>query len=209
MDREAFLRDYWAYYIMLEDKFIHTLNYVELSEDNFNTHSNEYAALMQMIGGELDSFFKIYCGFDPNAFKRINDYYDYLMTDYPDILNQKISVRSADISPFQPFLGWDGARAKQSLAWWAAFDNIKHSRSVNKRDANQKNVLYLLGALFLLEMKYIKNIVAGTRKRDIPDETSKLFELVDWQTRFSKLGEGLYSERIFDFSTTEIVGPNN
>ena len=70
MDREAFLRDYWAYYIMLEDKFIHTLNYVELSEDNFNTHSNEYAALMQMIGGELDSFFKIYCGFDPTDSER-------------------------------------------------------------------------------------------------------------------------------------------
>ena len=89
-----------------------------------------------------------------------------------------------------------------------AFDNIKHSRSVNKRDANQKNVLYLLGALFLLEMKYIKNIVAGTRKRDIPDETSKLFELVDWQTRFSKLGEDLYFETIADLSATEAVGPN-
>ena len=54
MNRETFLRDYWAYYLMLEEKFIHTTNYVTLAEDNYGTYSNEYAALMQMIGGELD-----------------------------------------------------------------------------------------------------------------------------------------------------------
>ena len=200
MDREKFLRDYWAYYLMLEEKFIHTLNYVELAKENFGTYSNEYAALMQMIGAELDSFCKEYCGFASGEFKKINDYYDYLMKDYPDILKQKIRVRSADIEPFQPFAGWDKACPKKSLSWWAAFDNIKHSRSVNKRDANQKNVLYLLGALFLLEMKYIKNSSEGTRNWDIPDETSKLFELVDWKTRFVKYGENLYGEIICDYS---------
>ena len=76
MDREKFLRDYWAYYLMLEEKFIHTLNYVELAKENFGTYSNEYAALMQMIGAELDSFFKEYCGFASGEFKKINDYYD-------------------------------------------------------------------------------------------------------------------------------------
>ena len=48
MDRETFMRDYWAYYLMLEEKFIHTTNYVTLSTDNDNAYSNEYAALMQI-----------------------------------------------------------------------------------------------------------------------------------------------------------------
>ena len=61
MQREEFLRNYWAYYLLLEEKFIHTLNYVELAKENFGTYSNEYAALIQMIGAELDSFFKVYC----------------------------------------------------------------------------------------------------------------------------------------------------
>ena len=95
MNREMFMRDYWAYYLMLEEKFIHTTNYVTLSIDNDNAYSNEYAALMQMIGGELDSFFKVYCGYAPTDFKKISDYYMYLMQDYPDVLNQKINVRSA------------------------------------------------------------------------------------------------------------------
>ena len=195
MNRETFLRDYWAYYLMLEEKFIHTTNYVTLAEDNYGTYSNEYAALMQMIGGELDSFFKVYCGYAPTDFKKISDYYTYLMQDYPDVLNQKINVRSADIV-FQPFAGWDGTRAKQSLPWWMAFDNIKHSRAVNKRDANQKNTLYLLGALYLLEMKYLKNLAKGTRIRDLPDKLSILFDLPGWETRFSNYGCGLWGEHV-------------
>lgn len=186
MDRETFMRDYWAYYLMLEEKFIHTTNYVTLSTDNDNAYSNEYAALMQMIGGELDSFFKVYCGYAPTDFKKINDYYTYLMQDYPDVLNQKINVRSADIV-FQPFAGWDGTRAKQSLPWWMAFDNIKHSRAVNKRDANQKNTLYLLGALYLLEMKYLKDITEKSGGRDIPDKESNLFILDGWETKYSSM----------------------
>ena len=195
MNRETFLRDYWAYYLMLEEKFIHTTNYVTLAEDNYGTYSNEYAALMQMIGGELDSFFKVYCGYAPTDFKKISDYYTYLMQDYPDVLNQKINVRSADIV-FQPFAGWDGTRAKQSLPWWMAFDNIKHSRAVNKRDANQKNTLYLLGALYLLEMKYLKNLAKGTRITDSPDKLSILFDLPGWETRFSNYGGGLWGEHV-------------
>ena len=57
MNREEFLRDCWAYYKMLEDKFIHTLNYVALSKENELTFSNEYAGLIQLMGSELDSFF--------------------------------------------------------------------------------------------------------------------------------------------------------
>lgn len=58
MNREEFLRDCWAYYMMLEEKFIHTLDFVALSTDNEATYSNEYAGLIQMIGAEMDSFSK-------------------------------------------------------------------------------------------------------------------------------------------------------
>ena len=51
-------RNYWRYYLLLEDKFLQTLHYVELTEDNFFTYSIEYAYLIQSIGSELDSFFQ-------------------------------------------------------------------------------------------------------------------------------------------------------
>lgn len=66
MNRQEFLNDYWGYYLMLEKKLINTFNYVELSTSNYSTFSNEYASLIQSIGAELDSFFKLYCSFNFN-----------------------------------------------------------------------------------------------------------------------------------------------
>lgn len=43
MDRATFMNKYWRYYLLLEKKFIDTLNYVELAEENFSTYSVEYA----------------------------------------------------------------------------------------------------------------------------------------------------------------------
>ena len=40
---------------------LHTSSYVAIDPDNDKTFSNEYAILMQAIGGEFDSFFKEYC----------------------------------------------------------------------------------------------------------------------------------------------------
>ena len=66
MRRQDFLNNFGGYYLMLEKKLMTTFNYVELSTSNFSTFSNEYALLIQSIGAELDSFFKLYCSFDFN-----------------------------------------------------------------------------------------------------------------------------------------------
>ena len=183
MTREEFLNNYWVYYLMLEDRFVHTLTYVELSQDNEDVYSNEYAALIQMIGAEIDSFFKVCCGFNASDIKNITDYYHSITTNYPGILTQEVSVRAANMT-FKPFDGWNGTQAKQSLFWWLAFDNIKHSRTANKKDASQKNALYALSALFLLEMKYLSDITAATQEPDIPSNPTKLFELNNWTYRY-------------------------
>ena len=233
MDRETFMRDYWAYYLMLEDKFIDTTNYVTLAEDNYGTYSNEYAALMQMIGGELDSFFKVYCltkrkkdEFEEklendnkkNLEKKIEKvsnkhldirfYKEYILGTYPEIIEQEVKVRSANIG-FCPFRIWkendskrdETAEVKQNFAtvkrktWWRAFTDVKHNRSSSKKDANQRNTLYLLGALYLLEMKYLKDITEKSGGRDIPDKESNLFTLDGWETKYSSM-RGIYFKRV-------------
>ncbi len=39
MDKNTFEKLYWKHYIALEEKFLETTKYVEVSEDNFNTYS--------------------------------------------------------------------------------------------------------------------------------------------------------------------------
>lgn len=183
MNREDFLRDCWAYYMMLEEKFINTLDFVALSTDNEAAYSNEYAGLIQMIGAEMDSFFKEYCGFAPTDNKNVSHYYPAVTASFPDVTNQEVHIRMADMT-IKPFDGWNGQQPKQSLFWWEAFDNIKHSRTVNKKDGCQKTTLYSLAALYLLEMKYLQKITDGTQEPDIPNEKSKIFSLPKWKFRF-------------------------
>lgn len=187
MTRSELMQNYWRYYLMLEKKFLNTLTYVELSTQNFDTYSNEFAHLLQAIGAELDAFFKVYCGFNPTDRKNIIDYANFVLQDYPDITTQEIEVQGYQLS-FIPFDGWDASRASQSLNWWFYFDQIKHSRVANMTNASLKNVMHILGALYLLEIKYLEKITRGTDDFDIPDGESTIFELKNWPYRHASLG---------------------
>lgn len=135
MIRKELSRYYWRYYRMLEDKFLSTVNYVEISQANKSTYSNEYALLLQSIGAELDNFFKLYCGFNLTDRKNIADYATFVLTDFPAIITTQIQVLDTDMT-VTPFDGWNTNIPAQSLSWWLAFDHIKHNRVGNFQEAN-------------------------------------------------------------------------
>ena len=192
LTRKELMNKHWKYYLMLENKFLNILNYVELTADNYNTYSNEFAAFLQIVGAELDVFFKRYCGYNlDDTRKNVAQYADSILTSYPDIRNQEISIIEKDMV-IKPFEGWDKSRAKQSLFWWEAFDNVKHNRVDKFSDASLKNCLYSLSALFLLEMKYLSNITNNKKEADIPVGESKLFNLIGWKFRYLSM-EGAFA----------------
>ena len=187
MTRKELSRNYWRYYRMLEDKFLATANYVEINPANFSSFSNEYALLLQSIGAELDNFFKVYCGFALTDRKNIADYAAFVLADFPSIIAEQIRVLGTEIT-VTPFTGWNAAAPAQSLAWWMAFDHIKHNRIGNFPEANQENVLNMLAALFLLEVKMFTKAtkddpIQGLAEVDIPSEDSKVFGLPVWNFR--------------------------
>jgi len=42
MDTNEFQKVFWSYYLNLEEKFINTTKYVEVTKDNYFTYSIEY-----------------------------------------------------------------------------------------------------------------------------------------------------------------------
>lgn len=154
---------------------------------------------MQSIGAELDSVFKEFCGFNVNDRKNIKDYAAKILSDdNSDIRNRVVKVPIADIK-LQPFKEWNKVNPGQSLDWWVAFTSIKHNRYGNRKKANFKNTLSILGALFLLENLWLKRIteqLSGYKHEmiqltvpDIFDNQSKLFER-DWTSKCISLGNG-------------------
>lgn len=174
MTRDSFITDYWTYYLMLENKLITTFNFVELCDNNLSTYSNEYASLIQSIGSELDEFFKVYCSFPLHERKTISDYANYLFQNEPSITNVEILISEKKYSII-PFSSWNLSCPSKSLSWWQAFDNIKHSRTAHFSDASLNNVLNILGALFILESKYLVRIADISVEPDIPNRESFLF----------------------------------
>lgn len=173
---------------MLEKRFMESLEYVELHKDNFNTFSNWYALLIRAIGTELDTAFKEFCGFNTCERKNINDYAQHILTVNPNMKNNKIIVKDYDIE-IQPFSNWDASLVAQSLSWWTAFTDIKHNLYDKIKQANQENVLNILGALCLMEMLFLKQITDGTEEFDVFDESSNLFIFKDWSAKAIPLNQ--------------------
>lgn len=182
---DDFVKNYWRYYLLLENKFLHTVNYVEVAKDNFSTYSVEYAYLLQSIGGELDTFFKVYCDFplDDDS-KDMSNYRDTIIAKYPDVVSQKITVQEYDLE-LQLFKGW----SRGAVKWWRAYNLVKHHRYENIRRASLSNVLNILSALFLLEMKYLKEHADTNKEPDSPTKKSTLFCLPDWKFEYMEGGE--------------------
>lgn len=173
---------------MLEKRFLDSVEYVELHEDNYDTFSNGYALLIQAIGAELDIVFKEFCGFNTSDRKKITDYAQCILASNQDIVNIKIVLQEYDIE-IQPFKTWNINQPAQSLQWWTAFTDIKHNRYDQLQQAKQENVLNILGALYLVEMLYLKKITETTSELDIFDESSKLFTLKSWTSRAVPMNE--------------------
>ena len=74
MNRKELSQNHWKYYLMLEKRFVESIEFVELHEDNFDAFSNGYALLIQAIGAELDTVFKEFCGFNTTDRKTVADY---------------------------------------------------------------------------------------------------------------------------------------
>ena len=182
MNRKELSQNHWKYYLMLEKRFVESIEFVELHEDNFDAFSNGYALLIQAIGAELDTVFKEFCGFNTTDRKTVADYAQYILNNTTDIKNQKISVQEYDIE-IQPFMNWDINRPGQSLQWWRAFTDVKHNRYEQLKQAKQENVLNILGALYLIEMLYLKKITVNTDELDVFDESSNLFTLKNWTSK--------------------------
>ena len=152
------------------------------------------------VGSELDTFFKAYCGFNLETHGNIKKYAEYFLANYPEIKSQKINIVNTDIQ-LNPYLAWenfDPEKPSNHLTWWKAYNEVKHNRSGCLTKATLENLLNALSALYLVEMKYLKIIVAENQEIDEPDEGSEIFELAGWKfnkTTVQSILDGTYKSR--------------
>jgi hypothetical protein len=153
MTTTEYINRYWNYYLFIEKKFVATTDYVSLVNPNFETYSNEFVSLLQLIGSENDVIIKECCSYPGDKNKTMKNYKNDLILKYPNLSNEEIRVRNSGIKikPFEDIRG-------NSMRWWNAYNNVKHNRVNFLSSAKLVNVLYGLMGLFLLNRLLLNEI---------------------------------------------------
>ena len=195
-----FVKNYWNYYMQLEQQFLATKKYVAFSSYNRSTYSLEYLELLQAVCSEIDVVAKVICKKADGKFNarkaHINNWYYTLQDDY-DLENCLVNCDAFD-SKYNLIQPWKGCKyelktvidkngveskrpilikGKKAPDWWTAYNKAKHSRTdlvggkPNFTRANLENVLYAFSALYSLEQKYLERV----RESEDGEHSSGLF----------------------------------
>ena len=167
IEKEEFLEGYWKQYLLLEEKTLDLEPYIFFSEKNLAVYSYEIMNLLFSVCSELDSFFKVVCN------DKSDNIFEYIKSIkakeiYNDIFEEKVDIVGKGFS-ITPFVH------KRRIQWWKQYNLLKHNRLKCFKNANLKNLLNALAALYILEIYYYKNNF-GTKGYNMPKETSKLFK---------------------------------
>lgn len=111
-----------------------------------------------------------------------------MLKKWPGITNQKVAMKDIELIPF---MNWS-LQPYNSPDWWTPYNNVKHKRIKNYKEANLKNVLNSLAALYILEHYLVKYIGDRDSTYDVPNDISQLFEMVNYKTRKTVVGRNSY-----------------
>jgi hypothetical protein len=139
--------DHWKYFLMLEKELIDALEYVELSEKNFNTFSNRFNKLLLSIGSEVDVTLKVLCKKfkAPQKESKIGNYRSVILKEKPGFPNIEIEILN-----FRKIKPWESWREGKNPSWWEDYNNLKHERDTYFEKGNLENVVLSLGGLYVV-----------------------------------------------------------
>lgn len=143
---EKTINSMWNYFLVLEDDMNNTTRYIE-PLGNEEVWSFEFLKTLILSCTEVESIFKIMCREidDTKSAGDIGTYKSTILQKYPKVVDAKVTVKrlGKDIKPFE---GWD----KGPLAWWDAYQHVKHNRENHFKEATYKNAVTALSALYVL-----------------------------------------------------------
>lgn len=147
--------EHWNYFLALEDDLNQLSRYLEPTQANFNAYSLELARVLFAAASEVDVVAKRLCKQVKTTSKadNINQYKKEIMGRYPEIAGSCVSIPKFGLS-LSPWEQWG---KDSNPVWWKAYNDVKHKRHTHFAQANLKNTLNAVSALFALLLFFYKN----------------------------------------------------
>jgi hypothetical protein len=138
-------------YEILKKDFRKTLEYIEPSESNMETHSHRNYELLLRICTEIETQCKFI--FEKNGVQNPKDIIRYSDLNGPMKLSQyEINCYWFELpSPIKPFASFaDLTRNNRSPSWYKAYNKVKHNRLKKFPLASLQNVIESLAGLYTI-----------------------------------------------------------
>ena len=137
-----------AAYSRLENGLSDFLRAIPLESAHLQVWSPILATTILEAGSQLDSLWKMQLRADETASDRA-DIAKYFKTFGKQVAGRWLVVWSDDGQKIVPFAEWHQATKYTRLPWWQAYNELKHDRWMNKRNATIRNAILAVGGVFL------------------------------------------------------------
>ena len=195
MTISEFKSNYLNHYLLLEQDFKITIDYVTLEENNFTTYSVAYLKLLLTIGSEIDVMLEFLSRlYEPTTTVSGFGCSKIILNHEPNIQSLEIFVNNKSFS----LLPW---KANPIPDWWTAYNEIKHNRYEDalKFDptrkyyqfANLQNVLNALAALLSLELYAYRLIAINEGERQFVPAIKSIFTVNSSHWKDAEFGNGI------------------
>lgn len=162
---------YWPVYKNLENEFLELANFIHIDDDQLGIYSMHIADLIVRCVVEIEAISKeLYKSLGGNMSpidkdgKKRDLYFDtdclYLLEQHWKLSKKEISVSAATIYFAKPEntiispLHKAYKRGSSGSNWEKAYQAVKHNRKESLKMATIKNLLYAMGALYILNLYY-------------------------------------------------------
>ena len=185
MTSKEFVRNYWNYYLQLEQQVLDTQSYVDFSAKNNSAYSIEYLQLFLAICSEIDVVAKVIAkesNIDLGG-TSIDSWGPALDNALPGLQDQRVLFN--DDYEVQPWKNWNHikvysekkkkeywklANKCRNPEWWNEYNKVKHQRTsicssgrTYYTKANLRNVVLSLAALRIVESTYLEQLIESDK----------------------------------------------
>jgi hypothetical protein len=140
---------HWNFFLALEDDIQRLARFIEFDAKNFECYSLEIARILLASSSEVDIVCKQLClHFNPTSkANNINHHRDELVAAIPNLPDFQVLIRRHSLT-LTPWVEWHDKSGVPY--WWTAHNKVKHERHSHYQQANLKNALNAVSALFVL-----------------------------------------------------------
>ncbi|AZQ43791.1 hypothetical protein [Nonlabens ponticola] len=187
---------YWDYFCALEYDLKIASRYIDFTEDNFSSYSIEFTRLLLSSCAEIDVILKHICKKLTSSSKADNiyKYQKDLIIKLPDLFTESVFIGS-NLNPIKPYEGWSSSKAPN---WWTIHNKVKYERNEFYYEANLKNVLESISALFIAVHYYYKIVLtnAMTQRRGKSFSWKDLTQVLNSNIQFVRFEADYYNRNL-------------